>query len=101
MRYKLRKPIDIKNPVITPLTTGVSYLGSIEAYHGQDGPLTVEKLHSMWPHLFDLVDTLSIKTQIVVNLTSQYVDLQKHYGFDEIGMSEKISEISERILSKI
>jgi len=101
MRYKLKRPIESYHQVITPLVVGISYHGSVEALQRPDGPMTVEQVYRMWPHFFEVIDTLSIKTQIMINLTSQYTELQKHYGFDEIAMAEKISEIAEKILSKI
>ena len=79
----------------------MSYFGHTEAYYTENGPITVAQVYTLNPDLFDLIDTTSIKTQIVINLSAQYVELQKYYGFDEDGMSKKISEIAEKICSKI
>jgi len=101
MRYKLISPIVTKNPSVNRLEVGKSYHGHLEAYYTEAGPITVAQVYNLNPELFDLIDTVSIKTQIVINLSAQYVELQKHYGFDEDNMASKISDIAERICSKI
>ena len=101
MQYRLKEPLLSKAPQITKLTVGGNYSGETQVYFDADGPVTVYQIFKAYPHLFDEVDTLSTKTQIVINLTSQYVELQKHYGFSEEAMASKISELAELICSKI
>lgn len=101
MKYKLKKTIPVAAPKITELIVGLSYFGFVQAYQGLDGPVTVSELHNKYPDFFELIDTTSVKTQIMINLSNQYVDLQKHYGFDEDGMANKLGEIAEKICSKI
>jgi len=101
MRYILKNPNINQDFWTNKFRVGVSYSGNEQMYHDGTRIMTVAEFHLKYPGNFDLSDTLSIKTQIVVNLSAQYIDLQKHYGFDETGMAEKISEIAEKICSKI
>jgi len=101
MRYKLVSPIVTKNPSVNRLEIGKSYHGHVEAYYTEAGPITVAQVYNLNPELFDLIDTVSIKTQIVINLSAQYVELQKHYGFDEGAMANQLNLIAEKICSKI
>jgi len=101
MKYKLKSPIVTKNPSVNKLEVGKSYFGHMEAYYTESGPITVSELHNLHPGLFDVIDVTSIKSQIVINLTAQYVELQRHYGFSEEAMASKISQLAELICSKI
>jgi len=101
VKYKLKKPIHVGPSTINKLEVGLSYFGFIQVYYGEDGPITVSDLYDQWPDHFDLIDTSETKIQIVINLSAQYVELQRHYGFDEDAMADRISLIAEKICSKI
>ena len=102
MRYIFKTELpEIKTFINRPVV-GISYPGNTQIYFDQDGPVTVTQIHAKHPLIFEIVDTVAIKTQIVVNLSSQYDYLHKHYGnLTEDAMAQKISDLAEKICSKI
>lgn len=103
MRYVFKQfPTGIKTFITRPVV-GISYLGNTQVYYGQEGPVTVAEMYVNNPDMFRVIDTLEIKTQIIVNLTSQYEYLHKYYGgnLTDDAMANKISDLAEKICSKI
>lgn len=102
MRYIFKqKPTGVKT-FINPVVEGVAYLGKTEIYFGQDGPVTVEQMYMENPDMFHVVDTISLKSELMVNLTKNYAYLHEYYGNPtEEAMAQKISDLAEKILSKI
>lgn len=102
MKLKLIRSLPVKGSFKTPLIVGKSYLPKEEICFTQDGMITIGDLYMEFPDAFLVRDTQEVLEKTVVGLVQNYAYLHKFYGEPtEEFMSQKIAELSNKIISKL